>query len=60
MDFSEMDIEEIFFRVETLLKKKGLHSVTETWRETAARVRDQDPELADLLNRAMDRWEELH
>lgn len=60
MDVSEMDIEELFYRVEVLLKQKGLHSVTETWRDTALRIKDQDPELAELLHRAMDRWEELH
>ncbi|MEW5735082.1 MAG: hypothetical protein AB1921_09520 [Thermodesulfobacteriota bacterium] len=60
MDFSEMSIDELFYRVETLLKKKGLHSVSETWRETAVRIKDQEPELADFLHRAMDRWEEMN
>ncbi|MBW1989433.1 MAG: hypothetical protein JRI97_07800 [Deltaproteobacteria bacterium] len=60
MDFSEMDHEELFYRVEVLLKQKGFHSVSETWEETARRIKDQDPEMAELLFKAQQRWDELH
>ena len=60
MDFDAMDRDELFFRVEVLLKQLGFHSVTETWRETARRIESQDPETAALLRRAEDRWDEMN
>ncbi|MBU2488256.1 MAG: hypothetical protein KKA60_02580 [Proteobacteria bacterium] len=60
MDFDDMNRDELFFRVEVLLKKLGYHSVTETWKETAVRIEAEAPELAVMLRRAEDRWDEMN
>ncbi|MFP4475344.1 MAG: hypothetical protein ACLFOY_07265 [Desulfatibacillaceae bacterium] len=59
MDFSEMEKDELFLTVERALKAKGVYDVRETWRQTAARIRDEDPDLAGMLIRAEERWDEL-
>jgi hemerythrin-like domain-containing protein len=59
MDFSEMEKDELFGRVERMIKEKGYYNVRETWRETAARVEKENPEFAALLRRAEERWDEL-
>ncbi len=60
MDYSEMNRDELFLRIEGILKQKGCGSVTETWLETAVRIEKDDPELAAMLREAYERWEELN
>jgi hypothetical protein len=59
-DFDEMNRDDLFLYVELILKDKGLWSLTETWRETAVKIEDKDPELAAMLHKAMDRWNEMN
>ncbi len=60
MDMSEMNRDELFLYVESLVKQKGLTSVTETWREIALRIEKEDPEFAEFLRKAETRWDEMN
>ncbi len=59
-DFDEMNRDELFYYVENILKARNLWSLTETWRETAVKIEKDDPDLASMLHRAMDRWNEMN
>lgn len=59
-DFDEMNRDDLFLYVELILKAKGIGSVSETWRETAVKIEADDPELAEMLHKAMDRWNEMN
>ncbi len=59
-DTSEMERDELFLYVEDYLKQKDVYSASETWRQTAARVEADDPQLAAWLRKAEERWDELN
>lgn len=59
-DFDEMNRDELFLYVEALLKKNNVHSVTETWGETANRIEKDLPDLAATLRKAEERWDVLN
>ena len=60
MDISDMNRDEIFLYVEGLIRQKGYSSVTETWRQIAARIGKDDPEFAAFLCKAEDHWDEVN
>ncbi|ACL06958.1 hypothetical protein [Desulfatibacillum aliphaticivorans] len=60
MDMSSMNRDELFMYVEGLIKQKGYSSVTETWRQIAARIQKDDPEFAAFLCEAEDNWDDAN
>ena len=60
MDMSQMNRDELFMYVEGLIKQKGYSSVTETWRQIAARIEKDDPEFAAFLREAEDNWDDAN
>ncbi|MBI9077225.1 MAG: hypothetical protein JEZ02_17580 [Desulfatibacillum sp.] len=60
MDMSDMNRDEVFLYVEGLIRQKGYSSVSETWRQIAARIEKDDPEFADFLRKAEDHWDEVN
>ena len=59
-DFSNMNIEELFQHVEKILYGKGLNNAALTWVEIAGNIKEQEPELAEMLIAAQKHWDAIY